>query len=246
MKTQPTIRPILILAPWLLTQTILPAQDYHVRTYEFFANSFEEKYHSQIDTAAYMYEEWYEGGKLIRKFYPRFEKEYFRIETYTYNSAGKTALVHIKTWKPWLETTYLDSIIYTYENDSVYSVKITDHLKNPFNINYAIEQRYTVTGDTTFADMLINDRYMHTSRDIRESKQKISQQIVKPELSDVVNTYLYDDYGRLTEIIRTENGISETTMRNEYVLDDQGRILIERSYLEPENWLLSTTVKIYD
>jgi hypothetical protein len=246
MKTQPTIKPIPILFLCLLTQTILPAQDYHVRTYEFFANSFEEKYHSQIDTAAYVFEEWYKGGKLIRKFYPRFEKEYFRIETYTYNSAGKTALVHIKTWKPWLETTYLDSIIYTYENDSVYSVKITGNLVNSDNINYPIEQRYTVTGDTTLIDVLINGEYTHTSMETRESKWKISRQVIKPEISNVVNTYLYDDYGRLTEIIRTENGVSETTMRNEYVLDDQGRILIERSYLEPENWLLSTAVKIYD
>lgn len=246
MKPQTTIRPILLLFLWLLTQTILSAQDYHVRTYEFFANSFEEKYHSQIDTAAYVYEEWYEGGKLIRKFYPRYERDYFLTETYTYNTAGKTALVLIKIWKPGLEASYLDSIIYTYENDSVYSEKITGNPKNPDNINYAIEQRYTVTGDTTLADVLINGEYTHTNREIRESKRKISRQIVKPELSNVVNTYLYDDYGHVTEIFRTENGVSEMTMRNEYVLDDQGRILLGRSYLEPENWLLYTIVKIYD
>ena len=75
--------------------------------------------------------------------------------------------------------------------------------------DFSFEQRYTIIGDTSLIDEYVNGTYSHTMREYKKGDKVKIRQIIKPEMSQVINTFYYDEFGNEIRYERTENGETE-------------------------------------
>lgn len=197
-----------------------------------FINSNDQKiitHHYMGAILLWVSEEYYKDNLLLIKKYP-FCIEKMSTELYYYNSNKKLQKV---IYDP-PNIFSLDSIVYNYYNDSTYS-----ELKIGFDI-YS-ERKYLLKGDTTFIDHIITKKYAFTSMEFlnKSINLKVSQ-IIKPELSDILNFTLYDKTGNEIMYIKVENNKQDTTMKFEYTFDENNRVINKSTYVEPGHKLMFT------
>lgn len=241
MKKLLSLVAILILAFLMIGKMYAQApRDYIVKAYLFLDNSFVEEFGSKIDTLNYTSEIHFKDGRMVWRQYPRFLKEFQRTETYQYGEFGEIEKIVVST-KGHSTTPEKDSIIYYYKKEN----KALDRIITASR-TFNRDQRYTIMGDTSYIDEYINGEYGFTVREIKQSETIKIVQIVKPELSGIINTFYYDELGNELKYVKTENGKTEDTMSFQYTFDQFKRILKKETFIEPEHTLMSTEIRIYE
>jgi hypothetical protein len=216
-------------------------KEYEGKTYLFMGNSFFERFNERIDTANYTSEVRYQDGKIVKQYYPKYQGELERTESYEYNEIGKIKKKVVETKSKYSEQAAIDSTIYRYKQKE----GDCDILVEVFS-DFPLEQRYTIIGDTNFIDEYVNGKYAYTTREYKKGKMVKVRQIIKPELGEVINTFFYDDFGNELRYERTENGETEETMKFEYKFDEFNRIIEKRTYFEPGHSIMSVEIIIYE
>lgn len=244
MKKQLSLAAILILGFSMMgemyAQVLQAPRDYKVKTYLFLYNSFVEEFGSKIDTLNYTSEIHFKDGRMVWMQYPRFLKEFQRTETYQYGEFGGIEKIVTST-RGHSTSLEKDSIIDHYKKEN----KALDRIVTASQ-TFNREQRYTITGDTTHIDEYFNGEYGFTVREIKQSEKIKIVQIIKPELSEIINAFHYDELGNELKYVKTENGNTEETMSFQYTFDQFNRILRKETFIEPEHTLMSTEIRIYE
>lgn len=214
---------------------------YTSKTYQFLGNSFDEYYNSEIDTLNFTWRDSFRNNQLVCREYPKYHGEFKRIEKYEYDKNNELHKTIIETFLHYGTTK--DSTIYNKIDFN--TTELTKYVtgENPF------KEIHRNLNDTIFIDQEINGKYGFTSREFWVNKFRKQSQIVKPELSEVMNIYVHNENGDLIEIERYENGIFVyTTMSIQYKYDSQERIILKEIFYggEDEKKLGSTEITIYD
>jgi hypothetical protein len=105
---------------------------------------------------------------------------------------------------------------------------------------------WTIKGDTSFMEQVINNKSAFISREYRDSQNRKHSQIVAPEKSAVENIYMYNERNDLIEIVRIEDDKSETTMKVKYKYDINDRVVDIETYFGEGDTLGSKEITIYE
>lgn len=217
------------------------SNNYTSRTYLFLGNSFAEKYSSKIEMANIAWRDSIKNNLLVFREYPKYQGEFRRIENYEYDENGDLKRQIIKTY--YYHGEAKDSTIYKkIDLNTLEIVKYTTG-ENHF------KEIHRTSNDTVYIDEIINGKYGFTSMEFWETKFRKQSQIVKPEFSNVINTFVYNEIGDLVEIERYENGnFVRKTMSINYNYDSQNRIVLKETFYgeADERKLGSTEITIYD
>lgn len=232
-----------LLALFLFSGLRLPAQDlknYTVRTYQYIGNSFAEKSYSKIDSAHFAWESQYKGGKMTRKFFPKYLNVYERTEVYQYGPSGKLEKMIATTTNRYSKEVEVDSTIYQYKKKpGDYDMVETVYSKTPW------EHRYTYVKDTTFIEEYSAGKFSNTMKEVKISDKIKETRVIKPQASNLVNTIYYDSCGNEMRYERSDNGRKQDTRKFEYDYDECERMIQKRTYLEPGHQLMSVEINIY-
>ena len=164
------------------------------------------------------------NGRLITRYYPKHQGFLKRTEIHNYNQNGKIEKTIIKNKYP-NGVVLKDSTIYNYIDSFVYEV--TKYRKNwrPF------KERYRTVNDTTIIEQIMDDKIGLVIREFKDEDGNKHNQVIEPELSDIVNMFKYDKYGNEIEIDRYEKGeFVDNSLTVECQYDDQGRIIVKDTY----------------
>ncbi len=217
------------------------SENYTGKTYLFLGNSFVERFDSKIDTSNFTSEIQIRDGKIIRRYYPKYQGELERTEIYHYTELEKLAKIVVATKSRYMNRPKLDSTVYHYKKEfGEYDIEVKVYG------DVSVEHYYTIIGDTSYIDEYINANYAYTVREIKKGDKIKERQIIKPELSEVINTFYYDDFGNELKYEKTENGKTEVTMSFVYEYDHFNRITRRQTFFEPEHELMSLEIRIYD
>lgn len=217
------------------------SNSYSSKTYFFMGNLFAEKFNSQIDTMNYSWRDSFANNLHLIREYPKYYGEFRRIENYEYDENDEPKRTVMQTFHYRQKTT--DSIVYNNINSNTTEIIKYITGEKPFK-----EIQRTVK-DTLYVDQIIDGEYGFTSREFWETKRRKQSQIIKPELSEVMNIFVHNENGDLTAIERYENGeFIEKTISIEYEYDSKGRIISKKTYYGrgDKKELGSTEITIYD
>jgi len=196
---------------------------YSSKTFLYIGNQFIEKYKSKIDSTNFSWVDSFKDNILIQREYPKYHGEFRRIYKFEYYGNGEPKRTTIQTFHPSGET--LDSTIYKRTNSNTTEIINFMTGENPY-----IEVR-NIINDTIFTDHIINGEYGFTTREFWESETRKHDQIIKPELSKVLNVYVHNERKDLIRIERFESGkFVETTMSINYEYDKNDRMILKDTY----------------
>lgn len=205
-------------------------------------NSFEEKYNSKIDTLNYSWKDSFQNNQLVLRKYPKYEGTYERTEIFKYSENNQVEEKIIETkypnWKIKRDTT-----LFLRKNEETTEI-VT--LKNGERVIKSVQR---TLNDTLFIDHIFGGKIGFISREFWETKTRKHDQIIKPELSKVLNIYIHNINGDLVGIERHEKGYPpEKTMTINYEYDNQNRIVEKDTYYgEGEKMILgSKEITIYE
>lgn len=213
---------------------------YTSKTYLYLGNSFETRYDSRIDTLKFTWADSFSNGNLIKRYYPAYNLDFARTENYHYDQNDRLIMTVIETKSKFNGHTSVDSIINTYMNDTLHIVTMSIA-----DLGFW-KEIWTIKGDTTFMEQIINNHYAFTSREYRDTLNRKHSQIVSPELSGIENIYTYNDQNDLIQITRQEDGITQITLRDKYEYDVKGRVILKETYYGEENDIGRKEITIYE
>lgn len=205
------------------------------KTYLYLGNEFVDKYHSKIDTVNYSWKDSIVNGKLISRYYPKYQGQYERHEKSEYFDDGSLKKVITETLYS-NDSKTLDSLVYKKKNGELLEKSKFENGKCYFKW---LESK---SNDTIYIDNIFGDKYGFTERLYWETKSRKHKQIIKPDLSKVLNIFVYNDKGDLKSIERYENDeFVEISMVVEYIYDQYSRIVSESTFdIEGENKIISS------
>lgn len=209
---------------------------YTSKTYLYLGNSFVTRNNSKIDTLKYTWADNFANGQLVRRYYPAYMLDFERTEKYQYDNENRILMTLTVTKSKLNKSISSDSIVYDYPDAFSYSE--TKYISDEgiwMNMSKTI-------GDTTFIDHYIRGEFAFTARQYRDSQYRKHDQIIRPELSEVENIYVYNDKEDLISIIRVEAGDSKVVQTVNYKYDSLGRVIDKETYSGNELWSKEITV----
>lgn len=186
-------------------------------------NEFAEKYNSQIDTADYTWLDSFSNNLLVRREYPKYGGQTLRIEEYEYyeNNDPKKTIITSSLYGREIK----ESIVYLKTN------KNTTEITKYGNTEESLKEIHRKSNDTLYIDHIINGKNSFTAREFWETDLRKQDQIIRPEMDEVMNTYIHNENGDLIKIERFENGqFVEVSMSLKYNYDSYNRILLKETY----------------
>lgn len=212
------------------------------KTYSFFGKSYKDSLGGPLAAAPYFWLDSIQDGRLLSRTYTWKNKSKSKRELYEYDKQGELQKRRLIT-KDSQDSSIVDFISFDSTDPSVVS---TERSEKAGIVATTIK---TQSNDTTYVAHYGNDKYWFTSIEVWETPYRNHTRIVKPDLSDIVNVYIYNEKGDQIRIEKYEKGsLVGTSMETEYRYDEKDRIVFKQVKIGSGNdsTILTTEVTIYN